>query len=517
MNRRLSGEKFDNPQNANNELGDVILKACEKQGKRYDSCEELISDLMRVKNDMSEDKLSKFLFEVDAENSKSDEHDDLEDTYILTQNDMDDTVLLDNSFGEYTDNVECIKNENTYESCIDSSIDDTVILDCGNEADLSESKLIDDTVVISEDIDIVEESTENLKNNEENKRKNTFLKTVTIATSLCLVLGFGYTHLKNKEKIEKEKARIEKLRDNLPKSSSKLGCLPGNLVNCDSPSNAPSSHIVTVDNIAFINNGGELGSYDETSEEPFPILTNTNKLYEPFSFNKYGNFIYYISLSREVQKYNTETGEISDVYGIYADQIIIMGDYMYYIEFGTTYHLYKINLIDGSKEKILNENIDKFSINSSHIVYKQHDDSKIYLRNLETKETNVLNINCNIYDKWIGLYENCILYIDENDNSLYRVDLNRNNIHIQSKEKIEANVSAFTLDGQYLYFIEGNANIEGGSSKLLVKDLLSNDTYYIADDALDINVDGGIMKYNSTDGYFYSDKFLPERYEKVNE
>lgn len=422
---------------------------------------------------------------------------------------MDDTVVLDNSFEEYKDEVECIKNDNTYESYVDNSIDDTVILECGNEVDLSEFESIDNIVVTSESVDILEENTENLTNKNEDKSKKVFFKGIAIISSVCLTLGVGGLYLE-----KSEKARIEQLKENLPKSSSELGCLPGNIATFDGDAGNPS-YIATVDNVAFFRNGYELGAYDENLEEPFTILTNTDGSEWPQNLNKYGDYIYYRGDGYKAKKYNRITNEISYVYGIDARQMIIMGDYMYYTYEGDDdrNNLFKLNLIDGSKEKILNMPIKIFSLNSTHLLYRRRHTDTIYLMNLKTKETNALNIDTDWKNgaTWVALYENCILYIDKNDKSLYRVNLKGNDIDIESKEKIQENVYDFTLEGQYLYFIEGDYE----NSKLLVKDLLSNDIYYIDDNAKSINVDGGFMEYYTDEGS-YINKFSPERYEKID-
>ena len=449
MNTRLISEKPDKPQNSSDELGKVILKACEIQESRYNSCEEFINDLIKVKDKMDKEELSKFLFEGHDEESKRDEE------------------------------------------------------------DLSESELIDNTVVISEDIDTVEEVISDFIKKKENKRKKVFLMSMTIATSLCLVLGFGVLHLKNKENIEK--ASIEYLKENLPKSSSKLGNLPGNISGyAGSPDGQP--HIVTIDNITFHNNGWKLGVFDNESSE-FTKLTDIED--NPGSFNKYGDFIYYIDDNYKVQKYNKITNEISGVYGICANQIIIMDDYLYYNDKNESQHLFKMSLIDGSKEKILNVPIYRFSISSRHILYIRNGDSRAYLLNLETRESYYISDINYSTDRCITLYENCILYINKNDGSLYMVSLSENNIDTESKVIIQENVSQFALEGKYLYFIEGDYN-RYKNSKLLAKDLLSNEIYYIDENVLSINVSENVMRY-STDDTNWFDVFSPEKYEKINE
>ena len=93
--------------------------------------------------------------------------------------------------------------------------------------------------------------------------------------------------------------------------------------------------------------------------------------------------------------------------------------------------------------------------------------------------------------------------------------LSENNIDTESKVIIQENVSQFALEGKYLYFIEGDYN-RYKNSKLLAKDLLSNEIYYIDENVLSINVSENVMRY-STDDTNWFDVFSPEKYEKINE
>lgn len=65
MSKRLGGERFNKPQNANSELYRIILKSCDNQENRYQNCEELIKDLIKVKNSLTKRELSKYLFKDD--------------------------------------------------------------------------------------------------------------------------------------------------------------------------------------------------------------------------------------------------------------------------------------------------------------------------------------------------------------------------------------------------------------------------------------------------------------------
>ena len=455
--KRVSGKELPKPCNADENVWKIIKKACAYNPKeRYSKVEELKLDLYDLLRCMSENEKEEVIIKATGI-SRNNPYFTYEEGEVVERNiersnediilDLEeDTVLLDN------DSTVLLENE-----------EDTVLLDeCNIEEIDNSNKII-------------------------NRKK--FLMYILLPIITLIVIGVPFV--------------LKGEKNNLPEVSSELGSLPGNLSSYDGYRGV-YPYIVTNDISAFNVEERDLEEFDiETSE--FTKITEDDR--EPTSFNKYGDFIYYVRLdNNSVEKYNTITGEFSDVYGIRAKQIIILGDYMYYNDKDESRHLFKINLIDGSKEKIIDKPIHIFSMNSTHILYRKNANPTVYLMNLETKESKVIDINYDNYNGWIGLYENCILYKDKG--SLYRSDIDGDDINTDNREVIQEDVYKFTLEGKYLYYIDND-------STLYVKDLTNNDTYFIMNDVSRINVDNNIMYYEGVD-YIYIDEFIPEYYDKVN-
>ena len=463
--KRIKGNVLPRACDADDRLWKIIKKACEHSPKnRYSDVNDLKNDLMNVLGSMSEDEKNEVIIKATG----------------ISRNNPYFTKKDINKIKENKDEVKDIQvTNNEDEDIVTSNDEDTLLLGEDDSTILLEDETVlleDDSTVLLEDEGtlLLEDVVRDEANDSNDKSKKKRIMLISSITCIVLLIALGLFKVVQNNK--------------LPQVSDELGILPGNISSYSNDSGIMSPFMVQGnDKMTYYNSYYDVNTSSEDGSFYEQCTIDERR---PSSFNKYGDSIFYIREDlNEVVEYNTVTNEEDYSSGIIAEQIIIMGDYIYYIDVDMESINYlglsKMSLIDGSSENLIDKPISMFSLNSNYVVYRIYNESDIYIMNLKTNESSTLDIDSN-KNEWIALYENCILYKKGTD--LYRVNLKGNKVDVNSKKIIEENVYRFTLDGDYLYFIDDNYN-------LFAKNLRNKDTLLIDENVRYINVDNGMMYY----------------------
>lgn len=182
-------------------------------------------------------------------------------------------------------------------------------------------------------------------------------------------------------------------------------------------------------------------------------------------FGLKGEYIYYIpSKDRRIYKIKDNGQNNALVTGDYAYQFNVVGDTVYYINTSDGYSLYKLDMKNSSKTKLLNQSLSSINVTEQFIYYALKSNGGIY--KLDRNSGSVMPVQ-NAFAStaegynYLNLVGDFIYYFNKEDNILY---------------SIKTDGSDKNPVGYYKLYVNGAISKEFKSFNEAIKYLTSNNT-----------------------------------------